>query len=35
MNFSTHVVYDYAPGSAHPESSGKVKVVHRGPHRLP
>ena len=35
MNFSTHVVYDYAPGSAHPESSGTVTVVHRGSHRLP
>jgi hypothetical protein len=35
MNFSTGVVYDYAPGSAHPESSGTVTVVHRGSHPLP
>ena len=35
MNFATGVVYDYAPGSAHPESSGTVTVVHRGPHRVP
>ncbi len=35
MNFSTGVVYDYAPGSAHPESSGTVTVVHRGKHPLP
>ena len=30
MNFSTGVVFDYAPGSAHPESSGTVTVKHRG-----
>jgi hypothetical protein len=35
MNFATHVVYDYAPGSTHPESSGKVTVVHRGSSPLP
>jgi hypothetical protein len=35
MNFSTGVVYDYAPGSAHPESSGTVTVVHKGSHALP
>jgi hypothetical protein len=35
MNFSTRVVYDYAPGSAHPESSGKVTIEHRGPTPLP
>jgi hypothetical protein len=35
MNFSTGVVYDYAPGSAHPESSGTVTIVHRGSHPLP
>jgi hypothetical protein len=35
MNFSTGVVYDYAPGSAHPESSGTVTVVHRGSHPIP
>ena len=35
MNFSTDVVYDYAPGSAHPESSGTVTIEHRGSHPLP
>ena len=35
MNFATGVVFDYAPGSAHPESSGKVKPVKRGKSRLP
>jgi hypothetical protein len=35
MNFMTRVVYDYAPGSAHPESSGTVTVQHRGSHPLP
>jgi hypothetical protein len=35
MNFSTGVVYDYAPGSAHPESSGTVTVKHRGSHPIP
>lgn len=30
MNFATHIVYDYAPGSLHPESSGRVVVVRRG-----
>jgi hypothetical protein len=35
MNFATHVVYDYAPGSTHPESSGTVTVVHRGSSPLP
>ena len=35
MNFATGVVYDYAPGSAHPESSGTVTVEHRGSHALP
>ena len=35
MNFSTHVVYDYAPGSTHPESSGTITVVHRGSQPLP
>jgi hypothetical protein len=35
MNFATGVVFDYAPGSAHPESSGTVTVVHRGAHPLP
>jgi hypothetical protein len=35
MNFSTDVVFDYAPGSTHPESSGTVTVVHKGSHRVP
>jgi hypothetical protein len=35
MNFATGVVYDYAPGSAHPESSGTVTVRHHGSHPLP
>ena len=35
MNFSTGVVFDYAPGSAHPESSGTVTVKHRGSHPVP
>ena len=35
MNFATHVVYDYAPGSTHPESIGTVTVDHRGSQPLP
>jgi hypothetical protein len=35
MNFKTHTVYDFAPGSATPESAGTIKVVTRGPHRIP
>jgi hypothetical protein len=35
MNFKTHTVYDYAPGSAHPESAGTIKVVHRGATPIP
>ena len=35
MNFSTHVVFDYAPGSARPESYGTVSIKKRGPHPLP
>lgn len=35
MNFATGVVFDYAPGSTHPESSGTVTVVHKGSHALP
>jgi hypothetical protein len=35
MNFATHVVFDYAPGSASPESSGTVTVVQRGSNRIP
>jgi opacity protein-like surface antigen len=35
MNFQAHTVYDYAPGSATPESAGTIKVVARGSHRIP
>jgi hypothetical protein len=35
MNFQTRVVYDYAPGSTSPESSGRIKVVKRGASPLP
>jgi hypothetical protein len=34
MNFSTGIVYDYAP-AAKPESSGTVTVVHKGKSPLP
>ena len=35
MDFARHTVYDYAPGSDHPESAGTVTVVHRGRSPLP
>ena len=35
MNFKTHTVYDFAPGSATPESAGTIKVVSRGASRIP
>jgi len=35
MNFVTNTVYDYAPGSDHPESAGKITVVQAGPNRIP
>jgi hypothetical protein len=35
MNFKTHVVFDYAPGSLHPESSGTITVVKKGSSPLP
>jgi len=35
MNFQTHVVYDYAPGSLTPESSGVITVHKRGTQPLP
>jgi hypothetical protein len=35
MNFGTHVVFDYAPGSAQPESSGTVRIIAAGPNRIP
>ncbi len=28
MNLQTHTVYDYAPGSATPESAGYITIVH-------
>jgi hypothetical protein len=30
MNFKTHAIYDYAPGSLHPESTGTVTIVKTG-----
>jgi hypothetical protein len=35
MNFKTGVVFDYAPGSDSPESSGRVRILQRGPNRIP
>ena len=35
MNFKAHTVYDYAPGSAQPESAGTITVVKCGKDRLP
>jgi hypothetical protein len=35
MNFKTGVVFDYAPGSAQPESSGTVRILEKGPQRIP
>jgi hypothetical protein len=35
MNFKTGVVFDYAPGSATPESSGTVKILTAGPTPIP
>ena len=35
MNLKTHTVYDYAPGSTHPESAGYITIVKAGKHRLP
>jgi hypothetical protein len=35
MDFAHHIVFDYAPGSAHPESAGTVTIVHRGQSPLP
>jgi hypothetical protein len=34
MNFKTHVVFDYAPGSSTPESSGTVKILQKGSQRI-
>ena len=35
MDFAHHTVFDYAPGSDHPESAGTVTVVQRGCSPLP
>jgi hypothetical protein len=35
MNFKTDTVYDFAPGSATPESAGTIRVVTRGANRIP
>ena len=35
MNFKTGVVFDYAPGSTQPESSGTVKIVQAGETPIP
>ena len=35
MNLRTGVVFDYAPGSATPESSGTVRIVTKGANRIP
>lgn len=35
FNFKNHTVYDYAPGTSHPESAGYITVVKRGKQRLP
>jgi hypothetical protein len=35
MNFKTGVVFDYAPGSATPESSGTVRILARGTNHIP
>ena len=35
MNFKTGVVFDYAPGSTQPESSGTVRILTKGASRIP
>jgi hypothetical protein len=35
MNFKTGVVFDYAPGSVKPESSGTVRILTKGAKRIP
>ena len=35
MNFNTGVVFDYAPGSTSPESSGTVRILAKGAKRIP
>jgi hypothetical protein len=34
MNFQTHAVFDYAPGSTGPESSGTVKILQKGSQKI-
>ena len=35
MNFKTHAVFDYAPGTASPESSGTVRILEKGANPIP
>jgi hypothetical protein len=35
MNFKTHAIFDYAPGSLHPESTGTVTIVKSGSRKAP
>jgi|SRR5450755_1532570 hypothetical protein len=35
VNFKRHTVFDYAPGSLHPESTGTIKVVKTGKSKTP
>jgi len=35
MDFVNHIVYDYAPGSDHPESVGTVTIHQVGDNRIP
>ena len=35
MNFKTHAIFDYAPGSLHPESTGRVIIVKSGSRKAP
>jgi hypothetical protein len=35
MNVKTRVVFDYAPGALHPESSGTIKIVKTGTTKAP
>lgn len=34
MNFKTHKIWDYAPGSLAPQSTGTVTIVKTGKHKL-
>jgi hypothetical protein len=35
MNFKTHAIFDYAPGSLHPESTGTVTIAKQGSTKPP